>query len=81
MSKAAAVLARLPELDTDDYQALVSAVLEGEHPRGLSTGEVQAFCSFCESALIEAAMVGLCLSGELKARWSSVDDDWVFAKR
>lgn len=80
MSEAGDILVQVPELDTDDYKQLVSAVLEGEE-RGLSTGELEAFCEWCHGQLIGAILVGLCLRGELKAKWSPEQDDWVCQKR
>jgi hypothetical protein len=69
-----------PTFTQVESQYLVSALLEGEG-RGVSTGEIEAFYSWCEQIRVQAAIVNLIVTGRLLARWSAEDDDWHFTVR
>lgn len=73
-------LRQLRDLDAGEIATLVSAILEGEG-RPLSRSEIDAFVSWASDALIDAALVGCVLAGDMLPSWSPRDDDWVWRHR
>ena len=74
------LLRRIETLSESEIERLTCALLEGEGEKGITEGEAVMFTNWANSVIVDAVLLGLLLAGQVKARWSTEADNWVFSK-
>jgi hypothetical protein len=77
---AADALRRIDYLDEHETKALILALAEGEGRR-ISPGEAESIAQWAHSVIVDAAVLGMILRGEVLPSWSAENDEWVFARK